>query len=271
VSNNSGSVVKCYGLTKNPSDGNYMLVMYHMDINLRSYLQQNHNKLTWKERINFTLDIIDTLSYIHEENAIHRDLHSGNILIQRIDQLFRVSDLGFCGPADKPLNCIYGNLPYIAPEVITGKETTKASDIYSIGILMWEISSGQPPFINQHNYDLAIKIINGMRPKVIPGTPLEYKELMEQCWDADPTKRPDIDALSDKFVEMRRLIYQNEEQKINTNININSSQFDAIYSISSSSSSSSINSFFDSSSSRIYNFKKLKNLLPRNATKGKYY
>jgi len=245
-----------------------MLVMNYMDINLRSYVQRNHNKLTWKERISFILGIIDALSDIHNENAIHRDLHSGNILF--LHQGLFISDLGFCGPADKPLNCIYGNLPYIAPEVIVGKETTFASDIYSIGILMWEISSGQPPFINQHNYDLAIKIINGMRPKVIPGTPLEYKELMEQCWDADPTKRPDIYTLQRKFVEMRRLSYQNEEQQINNNANINNSQFDATYSISSSTRSSSINSFFDSSSSRIYNFKKLKNLLPRNATKGKY-
>jgi serine/threonine protein kinase len=267
VSNKTALVVQCYGLTKNPFDGNYMLVLYYMDANLRSYLQQNHNKLTWKERINFTFDIINSLSDVHKENAIHRDLHSGNILFYRMGQQFEISDLGFCGPADKPLNCIYGNLPYIAPEVITGKETSFASDIYSVGILMWEISSGQPPFINQHNYDIALKIINGMRPKVIPGTPLEYKELMEQCWDADPTKRPDIDTLRDKFFEMRRLSYQNEEQ-INNDTNINNSQFDAINSIS---SSSSINSFFDSSSSRIYNFKKFNNLLPINATKGKYY
>ena len=79
-----------------------MLVMNYMDINLRSYLQQNHNKLTWKERINFTLDIIDALSRIHHENAIHRDLHSGNILYS--ESRFDISDLGFCGPVDKPLH-----------------------------------------------------------------------------------------------------------------------------------------------------------------------
>jgi serine/threonine protein kinase len=131
VSTKSGLVVKCYGLTKNPSGGNYMLVMNYMDANLRSYMQRNHNKLTWKERIKFTFNIIGSLSYIHKENAIHRDLHSGNILLKQIRQNLYISDLGFCGPADKPLNCIYGNLPYIAPEVIVGKETTFASDIYS--------------------------------------------------------------------------------------------------------------------------------------------
>ena len=74
-------------------------------------------------------------------------MHSGNILFSHLNQRFQISDLGFCGPADKPLNSIYGNLPYIAPEVIAGKTTTFASDVYSVGMLMWEISSGQPPFL----------------------------------------------------------------------------------------------------------------------------
>src|SRR4051794_12189928 len=113
-----------------------MLVMNKMDINLRNYLQQNHNKLTWKERINITNKIVYAVSKIHQENEIHRDLHSGNVLFNQIDQSFDISDLGFCGPADKPLNSIYGNLPYIAPEVIAEKGTTFASDIYSIGMLM---------------------------------------------------------------------------------------------------------------------------------------
>src|SRR5256885_46158 len=106
-----------------------MLVMNELDTDLRKYLQQNHNQLTWKERIQIAVDIIDALSKIHNENAIHRDLHSGNILFKT---QFSISDLGFCGPADKPLNSVYGNLPYIAPEVIAGKETTFKSDIYSI-------------------------------------------------------------------------------------------------------------------------------------------
>ena len=154
--------------------------MNRMDINLRNYLQQNHNKLTWKERIPIFYDIIIALEHIHKEKAIHRDLHSGNILYSQSSQVFSISDLGFCGPADKSSTKIYGNLPYIAPEVIAGKGCTFASDIYSVGMLMWEISSGQPPFGNyDHNTDLAINIINGIRPRVIPGTPPEYKSLMD--------------------------------------------------------------------------------------------
>jgi len=251
--------VQCYGLTKDPSDGNYMLVMEQMDTDLRKHLQLNHHKITWKERIDFVYNITNALYGIHNENAIHRDLHSGNIL--SCYDTFFISDLGFCGPADKPLNSIYGNLPYIAPEVIVGKQTTFASDIYSIAMLMWEISSGQPPFINfEHDCDLALKIINGMRPKAIPGTPLKYKQLMEQCWDADPKERPDIDHLSDEIEEMRKLYYQNEhendEQQINNDTCITN------YRTSSRSINSLVNKF-----SKVHIFENLPE--PINATKGK--
>src|SRR6266536_6340558 len=180
-----------------------MLVMNELDTDLRKYLQQNHNQLTWKERIQIATDIILALSRIHDENAIHRDLHSGNILYN-IGGSFNISDLGFCGPADKPLKSIYGNLPYIAPEVIVGKKQTFKSDIYSIAMLMWEISSGQPPFINhEHDCNLAINIINGMRPKIVSEIPLEYKSLMEQCWNANPLERPDIGTLGNKLNEIK--------------------------------------------------------------------
>ena len=190
-------------------------------MDLRKYLQQSHNKLTWKERIKIVYDITIALLRIHDENAIHRDLHSGNGLFSQNNQRFFISDLGFCGPADKPINSIYGNLPYIAPEVIAGKQTTFASDIYSLGIIMWEISSGQPPFINYENdYELAMKIINGMKPKIIQGTPLEYEELMKQCWNADSTKRPNIETLRDEIRKMTRLSYQNAPNELNSHNNI---------------------------------------------------
>ncbi|GBB96918.1 hypothetical protein RclHR1_02870016 [Rhizophagus clarus] len=207
LSNKWAEIVRCYGLTQNPSNGNYMLVMMKMDIDLRNYLQQN--KLTWKERINIAFQIIKKLHKIHYEKAIHRDLHSGNILFSQFNDYWYISDLGFCGPADKSSKSIYGNLPYIAPEIIVGKEYTFASDIYSIAILMWEISSGQPPFINyEHENEIVMNIINGIRPKIVAGTPLEYKNLMKECWDADPLKRPDVDTLWDK-VEKLHLDYQN--------------------------------------------------------------
>ncbi|POG71251.1 kinase-like domain-containing protein [Rhizophagus irregularis DAOM 181602=DAOM 197198] len=190
ISNKWPVVVRCYGLTQNPSNGNYMLVMIKEDTDLRKYLQQNHNQLTWKKRINITYEIIRALYFIRKEKAIHRDLHSGNILYSQLNNSWHVSDLGFCGPADK--------------------SSTKTG----IAILMWEISSGQPPFINyEHENDIVMNIINGIRPKIVPGTPFEYKNLMKECWDVDPLKRPDVYALERK---MRRinLDYQNMSDEL---------------------------------------------------------
>ena len=74
-----------------------MLVISKRDVNLRNYIQQNHSKLTWKERLQIMTYITYALYYIHQSDAIHRDLHSGNILFSQLNQKFDISDLGFCG------------------------------------------------------------------------------------------------------------------------------------------------------------------------------
>ena len=233
-----------------------MLVMNIADVNLREYLQQNHNQLTWKKRIRIISEIIEALYQVHEENSIHRDLHSGNILYVLRDDNWRISDLGFCGPVDKPLKSVYGNLPYIAPEVIAGKPTTKASDIYSVAILMWEISSGQIPFSNyEHDYYLAMNIINGIRPRIILGTPPEYERLMKQCWDADPLKRPDAITIKKRLREIY-ILYQNvSDELVKANNNLETSNLESNY--------TSNRLFFTSKVHQFENFPE-----PRNATEG---
>ncbi|PKK71599.1 kinase-like protein, partial [Rhizophagus irregularis] len=100
------------------------------------------------------------------------------------------------------------------PEVINGKGYTFKSDIYSIAILMWEISFGQPPFMNyEHDCIFAINIIDGIRPKIISEIPSKYKNLIEQCWDANPLKRPDINTLRDKMNEIMTY-YRNKPDEL---------------------------------------------------------
>ncbi|PKC69344.1 kinase-like protein, partial [Rhizophagus irregularis] len=85
ISNKWAVVVRCYGLTQDPSNRNYMLVILKMDMDLRNYLQQNHNQLIWKDRMKIIDEITRALYYIHEEKAVHRDLHSGNILYSQFN------------------------------------------------------------------------------------------------------------------------------------------------------------------------------------------
>src|SRR5947208_16573185 len=70
------------------------------------------------------------------------------------------------------------------------KKNTKESDVYSIGMLMWEIFSGHPPFDDRaHDYHLILQIGEGLRPPILPSIPDDYVQMMQRCWDADPYER----------------------------------------------------------------------------------
>ncbi|CAG8443381.1 1083_t:CDS:2 [Acaulospora colombiana] len=153
----------------------------------------------------------DSLNEIHSVDLVHRDLHPGNVLLHKRSMVWYISDLGFCGPIDKPTDCIYGNLPYIAPEVIKKKKYTAKADMYSLGMIMWQLSSGRPPFHNRlHDTDLAFDIINGKRPKIVKGTPPEYVAIMRQCWNAHPEKRPDTVKILKKMNKIYMKLYNIE-------------------------------------------------------------
>src|SRR6266542_6545456 len=90
-----------------------------------------------------------------------------------------LSDFVLSGPPGMSSGDIYGNLPFIATEVLHGHEYTAAADIYSFGMLMWMFASSVPPFYNQnHDTDLTIKILSGLRPPHISGIPGTYEDLM---------------------------------------------------------------------------------------------
>ena len=86
----------------------------------------------------------------------------------------------------------YGIIPYMAPEIFLGQKYIKASDIYSFGMIMWELMTGRRPFWDRdHDTDLIIDICDGLRPPIGDiNTPDGYIELMKECWDSDPNKRP---------------------------------------------------------------------------------
>ena len=86
---------------------------------------------------------------------------------------------------------IYGVLPFVAPEVLRGRPYTLASDIYSFSMIMWEFTSGIPPFDDKaHDFQLSYNICKGKRPEIIENTPQCYIDLMQKCWDKNLLKRP---------------------------------------------------------------------------------
>ncbi|RGB33736.1 kinase-like domain-containing protein, partial [Rhizophagus diaphanus] len=141
------------------------------------------------------------LNAIHKKNFIHRDFHSGNILSSSY-QSWLICDLGLSQPSNSTLskNEIYGVIPYIAPEIFEGSEFSKESDIYSMGMIMWELTTGCKPFANiDHDANLIYKIIDGKQPEITNDTPECFANLMKRCWNPDPSKRPLISEITESF------------------------------------------------------------------------
>jgi serine/threonine protein kinase len=174
-----------------------MVMQYIENGSMSEYLKNHYNKLNLFHKLGFFKDISCGLKEIHSKGYIHKDLHSGNILSSTHSSCY-ITDLGLCILADEQdKRNIYGVLPYVAPEVLRGKEYTQSADIYSFGILACEILSGLPPYHNlPHNIGLASKICQGLRPKFnnVKVPPL-LENLINQCLDADPLKRPTADRL----------------------------------------------------------------------------
>ncbi len=106
----------------------------------------------------------------------------------------------------------------MAPEVLQEGKNTKQSDVYSVGMLMWEIFAGHPPFDDRsHDCHLMFQICihEGLRPPILPNMPDDYAQMMRKCWDMDPYKRPTIREIR-RFVDNKlEKIYKNENLKSN--------------------------------------------------------
>ncbi|RIB00988.1 kinase-like domain-containing protein [Gigaspora rosea] len=185
------SKLKIYGLTQN-SENKYLIVFQYADNeNLYKFLEKKFQDLTWNNKLKLLLDISNDLYYIHKADYIHADIHGGNILQQKcIKNNIRsyISDLGLSKKHNEndSKDRIYGVMPYIAPEVLSGRPFTKAADIYASGVIMSEISTGQRPFDGyQFNIELALRICNGLRPEFAPGTPEYFIKLAKKCMDSE--------------------------------------------------------------------------------------
>ncbi|EXX61130.1 kinase-like domain-containing protein [Rhizophagus irregularis DAOM 181602=DAOM 197198] len=154
-------------------------------------------KSDWYQKLYMLFGIISGLNCIHKQDLIHCDFHDGNILNHNESKIY-ISDLGLCKPLKSFLKKydIYGVIPFMAPEVLRGNPYTTASDIYSFSIIMWEFTSGVPPFNNRaHDFQLSLSICEGERPEIIENTPQCYVDLMKKCWDENPLKRPSSKVL----------------------------------------------------------------------------
>jgi len=139
-------VVDCYGFSQNPVSKQYVIIFEYINgQNFRKHL--NEGSLNFGSKISLLCQVLGGLEQIHEKKLIHKDLHMGNVLMRQTNNC-TVSDLGLSSAVDEKNNkeTIFGVLPYIAPEVLQGEPYTPAADVYSFGMIAYEVLTGRFPF-----------------------------------------------------------------------------------------------------------------------------
>ncbi|RHZ79165.1 hypothetical protein Glove_151g71 [Diversispora epigaea] len=200
--------VRIYGITQEPETHKYIMVLQYMESgNLRDYLKNNFSNINWESKLYYLNQLASDFKNIHKLDIIHHDFHPGNILSTKFESfyLLYISDFGLSkligqNTENPEKRQIFGVLPYIAPEVLSGEEYTKAADIYSFGIIAYEIVTGFAPYHDiPHNRDLARQICDGLRPKIPFHIPKLITRIIMRCWDARVTHRPTFDELNENF------------------------------------------------------------------------
>jgi serine/threonine protein kinase len=192
-----------------------MIVLeYCIDGNLRNYYLSQPE--TYNSKIYDLLAISRGLLTVHNSEKVHKNFHSGNILFKNYYPY--ISDLGICQPAANKEGSkkegVYGVLPYVAPEVLRECQYTKASDIYSFGIIMNELISGEIPYKDiPHDHILAVEVCKGLRPKISKDIPNLFADLIMKCCDANTKNRPTAKELYQIFKKWN-------DEKLNENSEI---------------------------------------------------
>jgi serine/threonine protein kinase len=201
----SSTVTTCHGTTRDDNGDYYLVMDYYKDGDLRKYLKNEKNFLSPYDKYEQLLSIIKKLYKLHRKNFVHRDFHPGNILLNYDLRESFISDLGLSNLIHKQnLGKVVGILPYIAPEILQGHSYTSASDIYSFGMIMYEVLTGFLPFYDKNWDDSVFKkaIIGGLRPEITVKIIPQLEEIIKSCWQNNPQDRPKTKELEKNLINL---------------------------------------------------------------------
>ncbi|KAK4373196.1 hypothetical protein RND71_008580 [Anisodus tanguticus] len=178
------------------AEGYCIVVEYVSGGTLRSHLLKNSiQKLPLNSVIQLALDVARGLSYLHSKKIVHRDVKSGNLLVDKEGRVkiidFGVSRVEASCPID--MTAQTGTVGYMAPEVLAGLPYDHKCDVYSFGICLWEMYCCSNPYPDRISLShTSPTIYKSRRPEIPKSCPSALTNIMMQCWDANPEKRPEM-------------------------------------------------------------------------------
>lgn len=189
----------------------YIVMEYLDGITLKEYMKQRGGPLTWKETVHFAQQILEALDHAHRKGVVHRDVKPQNVMLLPSGQV-KMMDFGIARisraenhtQSDKAI----GSVHYISPEQARGDVTGATADIYSLGVMLYEMLSGQLPFESDNMVSVAIKQISDKaRPlsEIAPNVPAALQEITERAMAKRPEDRyPSARAMLDDLEEFKK-------------------------------------------------------------------
>ena len=187
------NIVKVYDVIF--SDRIQSIVMEYIDgITLKDYIDQE-GTLRWKEAVHFTVQILRALQHAHDRGIVHRDIKPQNIMLLS-DGTIKITDFGIARFSRSNTKTItdraIGSVHYISPEQASGAATDARTDIYSLGVMMFEMLTGKLPFEADSPVSVAIKQIQSqpIRPRSLnPSIPVGLEEITMRAMQKDASQR----------------------------------------------------------------------------------
>jgi len=178
------------------TNNNTQIVMEKYKSNMKETIHNLLKDIPLNERVFWTRDICAGLSYLHGRapRMIHNNLKLSNILFNDANQIV-ISDFWQGKTTDEiPI--------YVAPEVLEGEKPKTSSDIYSLGIIIWEIITREHPYANYETYEeFKEAVCNGERPVIPRWFPSSIRSIITDCWKANPSSRPSAFNLLTRYAE----------------------------------------------------------------------
>ncbi|XP_022930484.1 tyrosine kinase receptor Cad96Ca-like isoform X2 [Cucurbita moschata] len=172
-------------------------------------LQRNAGKLDWRRRVHMALDIARGMNYLHHCNPpiIHRDLKSSNLLIDR-NWTVKVGDFGLSRLKHETYLTTKtgkGTPQWMAPEVLRNEPSDEKSDIYSFGVILWELATEKIPWENLNSMQVigAVGFMN-QRLEIPKDVDPQWASIIESCWHSEPANRPSFQGLIERLREVQR-------------------------------------------------------------------
>ena len=188
-------------------DGKLFIVMAYYDgFDLNDKIKEG--PLPLKEVIQLSVQIASGLQKAHDKGIVHRDLKPGNIFITK-ENVVKIIDFGLAKAANQGIltktGSTLGTFPYMSPEQAKGEKADHRSDIWAMGVVIFEMITGLRPFKSEYESALVYSILNEDPPPVTSlrtGIPMELERIVNKCLEKDPAER--YQSLDDLIVDLKR-------------------------------------------------------------------